>query len=177
MQRTLSLVLEREPGALVRIISMITRRRFNIESITFGACESKYYDRMVITIINDNNQEQREGDSVTQLIAQLLRLINVLEVKDITFVSSVQRELLLVKIKANTFEKSEIIEYIKLFKFNIIEISSSTIILEFAENPEKILEFERFLENYEVIQLVRTGKIGLVKDSINIGKKFIKYFF
>jgi len=171
MKRTLSVVLEREPGALVRIISMITRRRFNIESITVGTCESKYYDRMIITIVNDNNQEQREGDSITQLITQLLRLICVLEVKDITFVPSVQRELILVKIKVNKFERAEIIELIKLFKFTIIDISASTLILELAENPEKIIEFERLLENYEIIELVRTGKIGLIKDSSNITKQ------
>lgn len=170
MKRTLSVTLEREPGALIRVISMITRRRFNIESIAVGRCESKYYDRMIIVIHNDNNQEQREGDSVTQLMTQLRRLITVLEVNDITFISSVQRELILIKLKANKIERAEILNLIKKFRYAIIDTSPSTLVLEVIEDPEKMIDIETLLVNYEIIELVRTGKIGLVLDSINLAK-------
>lgn len=166
MKRTLSVVLEKEPGALVRLISMITRRRFRIESITVGGCESKFYDRMTIVIINDNNcQEQIEGNSVSQLITQLLRLLNVLEVKDITFIPSVQRELILLKIKANKTEKAEILDLMKVFRFNILDTSTSTLILEIIGDPGKIVALETLLVNYKIIELVRTGKVVLMRDS------------
>lgn len=165
MKRTLSVVLEREPGALVRIISMITRRRFKIESITVGGCESKFYDRMTIVIVNDNCQEQLEGDSVSQLTTQLLRLINVLDVKDITFIPSVQRELILLKIIADKTERAEILDLMKIFRFNILDTSSSTLILEIVGEPEKIMAVETLLANYKIIELSRTGKIVLMRDS------------
>nr|QWK41821.1 aceohydroxyacid synthase small subunit [Protohalopteris sp.] len=175
MKRTLSVVLEKEPGALVRIISMITRRRFKIESITVGGCESKYYDRMTIVIINDNRQEQIEGDSVSQLTTQLCRLINILEVKDITFMPAIQRELILIKIKVNKVERTEILDLMKIFRFNILDTSTSVLILEIVGDPGKIMALETLLANYEIIELVRTGKIGLIRDSAVSSNSVIQF--
>nr|YP_011007035.1 acetolactate synthase small subunit [Phaeostrophion irregulare]WAM64322.1 acetolactate synthase small subunit [Phaeostrophion irregulare] len=166
MKRTLSVILEKEPGALVRIISMINRRRFKLESFTVGGCESKYYDRLIIVIRNDNYQEQIEGDSVLQLARQLRRLINVLEVIDITFISKVQRELLLIKIKVDRNERSEIVNLMKVFRFKIVDMSPSMIILEISGDPGKINALEEILIGYDIIELIRTGKIGLIRDSL-----------
>lgn len=165
MKRTLSVILEKESGALVRVISMINRRRFKLESFTVGGCESKYYDRMTIVIINDIYQEHKEGDSVLQLIKQLRRLINVIEVVDITFTATVQRELVLIKLKANPVERAEILVLMKIFRFKIVDTSTSMLILEITGDPGKIVALEELLRNYEIFELVRTGEIALMRDS------------
>nr|QWK43668.1 aceohydroxyacid synthase small subunit [Desmarestia aculeata] len=161
MKRTLSVITEKDAGGLVRIISLITRRRFQIESITVGACERNGYNRITIVVIN-----QRDGgDSAKQLTRQLRKLINVVNVKDITYLPTVQRELILIKLEVNFQERAEILNLVQIFRFKIVDVTDYTLILEITADPGKIIALQKVLEKYKILELIRTGEIGLLRES------------
>lgn len=161
MKRTLSVITEKDAGGLVRIISLITRRRFQIESITVGACERNGYERITIVVIN-----QRDGgDSAKQLTRQLRKLINVVNVKDITYLPTVQRELILIKLEVNFQERAEILNLVQIFRFKIVDVTDYTLILEITSDPGKIMALQKVLEKYKILELIRTGEIGLLRES------------
>nr|YP_011007317.1 acetolactate synthase small subunit [Scytothamnus australis]WAM64746.1 acetolactate synthase small subunit [Scytothamnus australis] len=161
MKRIISVLVEKDAGGLVRIISLFTRRRFEIESITAAACERKGYERLTITVLNQDDG----GDSAGQLTKQLRKLLNVVNVKDITYLPIVHRELLLIKIQANLAEREEILNLSKIFRFKINEVTNSTLILEVTADPGKIVALQKMLEKYTILQLSRTGQIALVRES------------
>ena len=161
MKRTLSVITEKDAGGLVRIISLITRRRFQIESITVGACERNGYNRITIVVIN-----QRDGgDSAKQLTRQLRKLINVVNVKDITYLPTVQRELILIKLEVNFQERADILNLVQIFRFKIVDVTDYTLILEITADPGKIIALQKVLEKYKILELIRTGEIGLLRES------------
>lgn len=161
MKSIISILIEKESGALVRIVSLINRRRFNIESITIGSSERNSLARLTIVVLNDSDNK----DKAFQLTKQLRKLINVLEVKDITSIPNLQKELILIKLKISYTERDEILALSKIFKFKIVDVTEQTIMLEFSSNPEKILALEKLLEKYEIIESVKTGKIALIRES------------
>jgi len=161
MKRTLSIITEKDAGGLVRIISLITRRRFQIESITVGACERNGYNRITIVIIN-----QRDGgDSAKQLTHQLRKLINIVNVKDITYLPTVQRELILIKLEVNFQERADILNLVHIFRFKIVDVTDYTLILEITADPGKVIALQKVLEKYKILELIRTGEIGLLRES------------
>nr|YP_011005630.1 acetolactate synthase small subunit [Cutleria multifida]WAM62634.1 acetolactate synthase small subunit [Cutleria multifida] len=161
MKRTISVLVEKDAGGLARIISLLTRRRFQIESITIGQCERKYYERIIIVLTN-----QKDGsDHASQLTKQLRKLLHVVNVEDITYIPSIHRELLLIKIQINVIERVEIFNIAKIFRFKIIEVTNSTIILEVTADNGKIAALQKILEKYKILQLVRTGEIALTRES------------
>nr|YP_010156508.1 aceohydroxyacid synthase small subunit [Laminaria rodriguezii]QQY85118.1 aceohydroxyacid synthase small subunit [Laminaria rodriguezii] len=161
MKRTISVLVEKDAGGLVRIISLLTRRRFQIESITMAACERKCYERITIVVINQSDG----SDAASQLTKQLKKLINVVNVQDITYLPLVERELVLIKLKVNVIEREEIINLADVFRFKITDITESTLIVEVTADPGKIAALQKILEKYNILQLSRTGKIALTRES------------
>lgn len=161
MKRTISVLVEKDTGGLVRIISLLTRRRFHIESITMAACERNGYERITIVLLN-----QSDGvDAGKQVTKQIKKLINVVHVKDITYLPLVERELILIKLQVNLIERAEISNLAQIFRFKITDITESTLILEITSDPGKIAALEKILENYTILELSRTGGIALVRES------------
>lgn len=161
MKRTISVLVEKDTGGLVRIISLLTRRRFHIESITMAACERNGYERITLVLLN-----QSDGvDAGKQVTKQIKKLINVVHVKDITYLPLVERELILIKLQVNLIERAEISNLAQIFRFKITDITESTLILEITSDPGKIAALEKILENYTILELSRTGGIALVRES------------
>nr|WRW10782.1 acetolactate synthase small subunit [Papenfussiella kuromo] len=161
MKRTISVLVEKDTGGLVRIISLLTRRRFHIESITMAACERKCYERITIILIN-----QSDGvDAGKQLTKQIRKLINVVNVKDITYLPLVERELVLVKLQVTLAERAEISNLAQIFRFKLTDVTDSTIILEITADQGKIAALEKILEKYKILELSRTGGIALIRES------------
>ena len=171
MKRTVSVLVEKDSGGLARIVSLLTRRRFQIESITMAACERKYYERLTIIIINRDDG----GDDALQLTRQLRKLLNVVNVQDITSIPSVHRELLLIKLQVNLIERDEILNLAKIFRFKIIDITDSNIMLEVTADPGKIFALQKALEKYKIIELLRTGEIALTRESM-VNTSFLENF-
>lgn len=171
LKRTLSIVIEKDPGILLRIISLITRRRFNLETLTIGNCEDKNYRRLILTI---SNEQQGSDESALQLLKQLKKLINIVEIKDISYVEKLERELLLVKVNIDLKEQQKLLQAAEIFEFTIASITQTTIYLSLIGDPIKIEKFECFLKNFKVIELVRTGSIALMEDSDTRQKELLQ---
>lgn len=161
MKKIISVLVEKDTGGLVRIVSLLTRRRFHIESITMAKCERQCYERITIILIN-----QSDGvDGGQQLTKQLKKLINVVNVKDITCLPLIERELLLIKLHVNLIERAEISNLAQIFRFKINDVTDSTVILEVTADQGKVAALEKILQKYNILELSRTGGIALVRES------------
>ena len=158
MKHTLSVLVEDEAGVLSRIAGLFARRGFNIESLAVGPAEEVGISRITMVIPGDNR-------TIEQLTKQLYKLINILKVQDITSIPSVERELMLLKVKANPEDRSEILDIIQIFRARVVDCSQNLLILEVTGDPGKMVAIKQLLDKFGVIEIARTGKISLVRAS------------
>lgn len=152
-------LVENKPGVLFRITNLFRARSFNIESITVGTTEQQDLSRMTIT----TNSDERTLD---QLVKQLRKLIDVVDVKVLDLDKAVYRELALIKMKAvDPTSRSEILNYAGIFRGNIIDIGKETITVEITGTPDKIDAFKNLVEQYGIAQLARTGVSALPRGT------------
>lgn len=154
-----SALVENKPGVLFRVTNLFRARNFNIESITVGLTEQKDLSRMTMTTKSDEK-------TLDQLVKQLRKLIDVVEVKVLDLDRSVYRELALVKMKAvDPTTRSEIMSYANIFRGNILDIGKETITVEITGTPDKIDAFMNLVEQYGITQLARTGVSALPRGA------------
>lgn|SRR5574341_419531 len=154
-----SALVENKPGVLFRITNLFRARSFNIESITVGTTEQQDLSRMTIT----TNSDERTLD---QLVKQLRKLIDVVEVKALDLDKAVYRELALIKMRAvDPTTRSEILNYANIFRGNIIDIGKETITVEITGTPDKIDAFKNLVEQYGIAQMARTGVSALPRGT------------
>jgi acetolactate synthase-1/3 small subunit len=154
-----SALVENKPGVLFRVTNLFRARNFNIESITVGLTEQKDLSRMTMTTKSDEK-------TLDQLVKQLKKLIDVVEVKVLDLDKSVYRELALVKMKAvDPTTRSEVMSYANIFRGNIIDIGKETITVEITGTPDKIDAFMNLVEQYGITQLARTGVSALPRGA------------
>ena len=158
MRHTLSVLVEDESGVLSRITGLFARRGFNIESLAVGPAEQQGISRITMVIPGDNR-------TIEQLIKQLNKLINILRVQDITSIPCVERELVLLKIRASEKNRSAILEIAKVFRAKVVDIALEYLILEVTGDPGKMVAIEQLLCTYGIVEIARTGKISLVRAS------------
>jgi acetolactate synthase-1/3 small subunit len=162
MNHTLSVLVEDESGVLTRIAGLFARRGFNIDSLAVGPAEKLGISRITMGVTGDDR-------TIEQLTKQLYKLVNVLQVADITSISCVERELMLVKIQANSGTKSQILEIVKIFRARVVDFAEESFIIEITGNPGKVAAIQKILSKYGIFEIARTGKIALVRESsINI---------
>ncbi len=148
-------LVENKPGVLFRVTNLFRARSFNIESITVGSTEQQDLSRMTITTNSDEK-------TLDQLVKQLRKLIDVVEVKVLDTDKTVYRELALIKMKAvDPTTRSEIINYSTIFRGNILDIGKETITVEITGTPDKIDAFKSLVDHYGITQLARTGVSAL----------------
>ncbi len=162
MRHVLSVIVENRPGVLTRVAGLFSRRGFNIDSIAVGEIEDKDLSRMTILV---------EGDEkvIEQVIKQLNKLIDVVKISNLTNESTVNRELVLIKVKAEPSMRAELQQLVETFRAKIVDVSLDSIIVEVTGDEEKIKAFELLLKHFGIQELVRTGKIAMMR-----GVKFIK---
>ena len=166
MKHTLSVLVEDEAGVLSRISGLFARRGFNIESLAVGPAETSGISRITMIVSGDNR-------TIEQLTKQLYKLINILQVKDITNVPSVERELILIKVKASQTQRSEILDIVNIFRAKIVDIANNYLTLEVTGDPGKMAAIEQLLEKYGIVEIARTGKISLIRAS-NVNTELLK---
>lgn len=150
-----SAIVENKPGVLFRVTNLFRARNFNIESITVGTTEQQDLSRMTITTSSDEK-------TLDQLVKQLRKLIDVVEVKVLDTDKTVYRELALIKMKAvDPTTRSEIMNYANIFRGNILDIGKETITVEITGTPDKIDAFKNLVDQYGITQLARTGVSAL----------------
>ena len=154
-------LVENKPGVLFRVTNLFRARNFNIESITVGSTEQQDLSRMTITTNSDEK-------TLDQLVKQLRKIIDVVEVKVLDTERTVYRELALIKMKAvDPTTRSEIINYSTIFRGNILDIGKDTITVEITGTPDKIDAFKSLVEPYGITQLARTGVSALPRGMEN----------
>ncbi|MDD2370374.1 MAG: acetolactate synthase small subunit [Firmicutes bacterium] len=156
MKYTLSVLVENRPGVLTRIAGLFARRGYNIDSLTVGRTEDERYSRM--TIVVDGGQ-----DIVEQVAKQLHKLIDVIKVNDITEVPHVERELVFIQVKSDSNNRGEIMDLLKIFRGRVVDLSKNSMIVETTGDCGKIDAIINALSPYGIKEVVRTGKIGLIR--------------
>lgn len=154
MKHTLSVLVENKPGVLTRVSGLFARRGFNIDSLVVAETENPRVSRMTITVDEQDNP-------VEQVTKQLHKLINVLKITDLDPASSVERELLLVKVKADTTTWPDIMQIVEIFRAKIIDVSAEVLIIEMTGTREKVSALMELLAPYGIVELMRTGRIAM----------------
>ena len=160
MQRVFSLLVDNNPGVLSRVSGLFSRRGYSIDSITAGVTADPRFTR--ITIVSS-------GDELilSQIEKQVRKLEDVIEIKVLQPEDSVYRELIMVKVRANKTERTEIISVADIFRAKIVDVEKDSLMVELTGNGSKVDAFLELLEGYEILELARTGITGLqrgIKD-------------
>ena len=166
MKHTLSVLVQDESGVLSRISGLFARRGFNIESLAVGPAEKQGVSRITMSVNGDNR-------TIEQLTKQLYKLVNILQVQDVTNIPCVERELVLIKVKALPENRSLILDIANIFRAKVVDISHQYLILEITGDPGKMVAIEQLLKQYGIIEIARTGKISLIRES-NINTEVLR---
>jgi acetolactate synthase-1/3 small subunit len=154
MKHTLSVLVENKPGVLTRVAGLFARRGFNIDSLVVAETENPDVSRMTITV----DEQDQPIDQVTK---QLHKLINVIKITDLDPSSSVEREMLLLKVLADAQSRSEIMQIVEIFRAKIVDVSSDVLLVEMTGTREKVSAFMELLQPFGVVELMRTGRIAM----------------
>jgi acetolactate synthase-1/3 small subunit len=154
---TISVLVENQPGVLARVSHLFARRGYNIESLAVSRTEDITVSRMTIVVAGDDDMFQQMGK-------QMMKLIDVIRVIDHTRDDLVGRELALIKLKvADSGARAEVMQITSVFRANMVDISEDTLMVEVVGKAEKIDAIQRMLEKFEILELVRTGRIVLTR--------------
>jgi acetolactate synthase I/III small subunit len=154
MKHTLSVLVENKPGVLTRVAGLFARRGFNIDSLVVAETENPAVSRMTITV----NEQDHPMEQVTK---QLHKLINVIKITSLDPAGSVERELLLIKVRADAQSRSEIMQIVEIFRAKIIDVNSEVLLIEMTGTREKVSAFMDLLGPFGVVELMRTGRVAM----------------
>ena len=154
MKHTLSVLVENKPGVLTRVAALFARRGFNIDSLVVAETEDSEFSRMTITV---DEQDQ----TVEQVTKQLHKLINVIKITDLDPSGAVERELLLVKVKADAQSRTEIMQMAEIFGARIVDVTSEVLLIEMTGAREKVGAFIDLLMPFGIVELMRTGRLAM----------------
>lgn len=166
MKHTLSVLVQDESGVLTRIAGLFARRGFNIESLAVGPAEEAGISRITMVVPGDDRV-------IEQLAKQLYKLINVLNVQDITETPSVERELMLMKVSASSKTRAEIVGLAQLFRARVVDVSEEALTLEVVGDPGKLVALEKMMAPFGIQEIARTGKIALTRES-GVNTEYLK---
>ncbi|RCW39139.1 acetolactate synthase small subunit [Halopolyspora algeriensis] len=153
-RHTLSVLVENVPGVLARVSGLFSRRSFNIESLAVGPTEHPEISRMTIVV-------SVEDQPLEQVTKQLNKLINVIKIVELESDASVQRELLLVKVRADSSVRSQVLETVQLFRAKVVDVSPEALTIEATGDVDKLDALLRMLEPYGVREMVQSGMVAI----------------
>lgn len=156
MEHILVALVEDKPGVLTRVASLFRRRAFNIQSLAVGHCERDGLSRMTVVVNGDDTQ-------VEQVRKQLDKLINVIRVSDISERPMVARELALVKVKATSATRSEIMQIVDIFRATIVDVAPDSLTVEVTGDEDKLESLFQLLRGFGIKEISRTGRIALTR--------------
>jgi acetolactate synthase-1/3 small subunit len=157
-RHTLSVLVEDKPGVLARVAALFSRRGFNIESLAVGPTEHPTTSRMTIVVTVDDLP-------LEQVTKQLNKLINVLKIVELDADASVQRELLLVKVKADLTNRSHVLETVQLFRAKVVDVATDAVTIEATGTTEKLAALIKVLEPFGIRELVQSGMVAVGRGS------------
>jgi acetolactate synthase I/III small subunit len=166
-RHTLSVLVENKPGVLVRVAGLFSRRGFNIESLAVGPTEHQEISRMTIVV----NCAEHPLEQVTK---QLNKLINILKIVELEPSVAVQRELLLVKVRADAETRSRVLETVALFRAKVVDVAQDAVTVEATGNRDKLDALIRVLEPFGIKELVQSGMVALGRGSKSITDRALR---
>jgi acetolactate synthase-1/3 small subunit len=160
-RHTLSVLVENKPGVLTRVAGLFARRSFNIHSLAVGPTEHEEISR--ITVVVDVDELPLE-----QVTKQLNKLINVIKIVELEDAASVQRELMLVKVRAEGALRTQVLEVVDLFRAHVIDVVPDTVTIEATGSPSKLTALLAALEPFGVREIVQSGIVAIGRGSRSI---------
>ena len=158
MRHTISVLVENKFGVLSRISGLFSGRGYNIESLSVNKTLEEGVSVMTIVTSGDDA-------IIEQIIKQLRKLVNVLKVRDVSQMEHIEREMMLVKVRTEKTNRSEIFNIINTFRGKTIDITNNSLVVEITGAKDKLMAFVKVLEPYGIIEVVRTGAIALARGS------------
>ena len=156
----LVLLVDNRPGVLTHVSGLISRRAFNIESIAAGYTEEEDVTRINI-VVSVNNELELE-----QVVNQLNKLIDIIKIVNLTEYDPIQRELVMIKVKASPATRTDIMNIVEIFRAKIVDINRESMVIELTGELKKVEAICNVLKDYEIIEIARTGAIGLSRGPI-----------
>lgn len=156
MQHTLIALVDNRPGVLNRVASLFRRRNYNIESLAVGRTENPEISRMTIVI-------EGQTDDTARIEANLIKLVNIIDVQDLTGQPAIARDLALIKVKASPSQRAEITALADIFRARVVDVAPDSVILEITGTEDKIESLNELLRPFGIIEMVRTGQVAMLR--------------
>jgi acetolactate synthase I/III small subunit len=166
-KHTLSVLVENKPGVLARIAALFSRRGFNIDSLAVGPTEHPSVSRMTVVV-------DVEDQPLEQVTKQLNKLVNVIKIVELDPGQSVQRELLLLKVKADLESRSHVLETVNLFRAKVVDVAPDAVTIEATGSPDKLDALLRILEPFGIRELVQSGVVAVGRGSRSIADRTLR---
>ncbi len=164
MKHTLSALVENKPGVLNRVVSLFRRRGFNIDSLTVGRTHSPDVSRMTIVMEGSDLEAQK-------VEMNLYKLVNVIQVADLSEKPSVTRDLALIKVAVDSTTRAEVMQLCDIFRAHIVDVSKESVIIEITGDESKIESFTEMLRPIGILEMVRTGVVAVGRGEHYISTK------
>jgi acetolactate synthase-1/3 small subunit len=162
MQHVISVTVENKPGVLARIASMFARRGFNIHSLAVGPTEDPTRSRITMVV---------DGPEMEQIVKQLYKLVHTIKVTEHVPGEAIEREIMLVRVNADTIRRGEILEAANIFEAKAVDVGASTITFEVVGEPARLADFLEIMRTYGIVSQVKSGRIALAKDVKSAAKR------
>jgi len=153
-KHTIVALMQDQPGVLTRSVSLFRRRGFNIASLAVGHTEIPGVSRMTVVV---------ESEDVEQVVKQLYRLIEVIEVSDVTNEQTVDREMALVKLEVKGASRTEVVALANVFGAKVVDVGINSMIIEMTGTPSKVENFIEVIQPFGIKEMMRTGQIAMVR--------------
>ncbi len=158
MKHTLVALVQDKPGVLNRVASLFRRRAFNIESLTVGHTDQPHVSRMTIVLDSDNT-------SAHLVEANLAKLVNVIDIQDVTNQETISRDLALIKVRVDAAGRAEIAQLAEIFRAKIVDVANDSVVVEVTGDEDKIDGLVELLRPKGILEMVRTGRIAMVRGN------------
>ena len=163
MRHVLSALVQNVPGVLAHVAGMFASRGYNIDSLAVGETEDPHLSRMTFVVVGD-------GNVLSQVRKQLQKIVTVVRVDDVSAREFVERDLMLLKVKADRGKRSEISELCQIFRGRVVDVAPEQVIVEISGQEKKVEAFVDLMRPYGIVELVRTGRIAMVRGIDRPGK-------
>jgi len=165
-KHTLSVLVENKPGVLARIAGLFSRRGFNIDSLAVGPTEHPEISRMTIVV----NVEDSPLEQVTKQLNKLIEVIKIVELDT----TSINRELLLVKVRADADTRGQVLDAVQLFRAKVVDVAPDAVTIEVTGNPDKLTDFLKIVEPFGIRELVQSGMVAIGRGSRSITERTLR---
>ncbi len=163
-QHTIIAWMEDKPGVLARVANLFRRRNFNIDSLAVGHTEIPGISRMTFVVDGDERM-------VDQTIKQLLKLMNIVRVDNVTHRPTVMREMALVRVRTTPQTRGEIIQLVEIYRAQIVDVALDSLVVQIVGPEERVESLVHLLDHFGIVEMVRTGRVAMTRANGKNGRK------